>query len=127
LSDPDATNKVRVVRDIEPLTRSFPTIAFPSISVDPLRSLFGPAFAIALMGSVEAIAIGKTLAAKAGHHFDASRQLIGEGFCNIGAAFVGGFASSGSFSRTAVNHGAGAVTRISCILSGVLVMVIVIL
>jgi sulfate permease, SulP family len=38
---------------------------------------------------------------------------------------VGGFASSGSFSRTAVNHEAGAVTRVSCISSGVLVLVIV--
>jgi SulP family sulfate permease len=38
---------------------------------------------------------------------------------------VGGFASSGSFSRTAVNHEAGAVTRMSCISSGVLVLLIV--
>ena len=32
------------------------------------------------MGAVEAIAVGKTLAARAGHRFDASRQLVGEGF-----------------------------------------------
>jgi SulP family sulfate permease len=127
LSDPDAANRVKVVRDIEPLTRSLPAVSLPGWSVDPLRSLFGPAFAIALMGAVEAIAIGKMLAAKAGHPFDASRQLIGEGFCNLGASLVGGFASSGSFSRTAVNHEAGAVTRMSCVLSGVLVMVIVVL
>ena len=77
------------------------------------------------MGAIEAIAIGKSLAGKAGHPFDASRQLIGEGMCNLGSALVGGFASSGSFSRTAVNHEAGAVTRVSCISSGVLVLVIV--
>ncbi len=127
LTEPDAANRVQVVRDIEPLTRTFPTLSLPRWSVDPVRSLFGPAFAIAMMGAVEAIAIGKMLAAKAGHPFDASRQLIGEGFCNVGASLVGGFASSGSFSRTAVNHEAGAVTRISCILSGVLVVVIVVL
>jgi SulP family sulfate permease len=88
--------------------------------------LSGPAFAIGLMGAVEAIAIGKSLATKAGHRFDASRQLIGEGLCNIGAAMVGGFASSGSFSRTAVNYEAGAVTRVSCVLAGILVLVIVV-
>jgi SulP family sulfate permease len=38
---------------------------------------------------------------------------------------VGGFASSGSFSRTAVNFEAGAVTRLSCILSGALTLVLV--
>jgi SulP family sulfate permease len=90
-----------------------------------MRALLGAAFSIGLMGSVEAIAIGKTLAARAGHSFDASRQLLGEGFCNLGAALVGGFASSGSFSRTAVNFEAGAITRLSCVLSGVLAAVIV--
>jgi sulfate permease, SulP family len=127
LSEPGSPDRVKVIRDIEPLTRSLPSLHFPELAVDPLRSLFGPAIAIGLMGAVEAIAIGKSLAARAGHTFDASRQLVGEGLCNLGAAFVGGFASSGSFSRTAVNHEAGAVTRMSCILSGVLVLVIVIL
>ncbi len=127
LSDAGAERGVKVVRDIEPLTRSLPSLHLPELTVEPIRSFFGPAIAIGFMGAVEAIAIGKSLAARAGHNFDASRQLIGEGLCNVGAAFVGGFASSGSFSRTAVNHEAGAVTRMSCILSGVLVLVIVIL
>ena len=55
------------------------------------------------------------------------RQLIGEGLCNLGAGLVGGFASSGSFSRTAVNFEAGAVTRVSCVASGVLVALLVLL
>lgn len=116
---------VKVVRDIEPLTRSLPWPRVPSFDVPSIRALFQPALAIAVMGSVEAIAIGKSLAAKAGHPFDASRQLVGEGVCNLGAGLVGGFASSGSFSRTAVNFEAGAVTRMSCVISGLLVMVLV--
>jgi SulP family sulfate permease len=120
-----AAHRIKVVRDIEPLTRSLPSFHVPSLEVPSLRDLFGPAFAIALMGAVEAIAIGKQLATRAGHRFDASRQLVGEGLCNIGAALVGGFASSGSFSRTAVNYEAGARTRISCILSGILTCVLV--
>jgi len=120
-------HRVRVVRDIEPLTRALPSIGWPEIDWSALYTLMGPALAIGLMGSVEAIAIGKTLAMRAGHAFDASRQLIGEGLCNVGAALVGGFASSGSFSRTAVNFEAGAVTRVSCVLSGVFVLVLVVL
>ncbi len=121
----DSAHRIRVVRDIEPLARTLPNLHWPSFDVPSLRALLQPALAIALMGSVEAIAIGKLLASKAGHRFDASRQLVGEGVCNIGAALVGGFASSGSFSRTAVNFEAGARTRMSCILSGVLTCVIV--
>jgi SulP family sulfate permease len=116
---------VKLVRDIEPLTRQLPTLRLPDWHYFQPRTLLGPALAIGLMGSVEAIAIGKLLAARAGHTFDASRQLLGEGFCNLGAGLVGGFASSGSFSRTAVNFEAGAVTRFSCILSGLLTLLIV--
>jgi SulP family sulfate permease len=127
LDDAGSEYRVRVVRDIEPLTRHLPALRWPVIDFDVLYALMGPALAIGLMGSVEAIAIGKTLAVRAGHSFDASRQLLGEGLCNVGAALVGGFASSGSFSRTAVNFEAGAVTRMSCILSGVLVMGLVLI
>ncbi len=127
LDHADAAQRVKVVRDIEPLTRHLPSMHLPELDFGVMRGLLGPAFAIGLMGAVEAIAIGKLLAVRAGHRFDASRQLLGEGFCNLGAALVGGFASSGSFSRTAVNFEAGAVTRFSCILSGVLVLAIVLL
>jgi SulP family sulfate permease len=120
-----ADQKVRVVRDIQPLTRDLPVALLPTFSLEKIGVLLGPAFAIGLMGAVEAIAIGKSLAARAQHPFDASRQLIGEGLCNLGAGLVGGFASSGSFSRTAVNYEAGAVTRLSCISSGVLTLLIV--
>jgi sulfate permease, SulP family len=125
--DQPGAYRVRVVRDIEPLVRALPQIHLPTIDFEAMRPLIGPALAISFMGSVEAIAIGKSLAARAGHRFDASSQLLGEAFCNLGAALVGGFASSGSFSRTAVNFESGAVTRMSCIFSGVLVVLLVVL
>jgi SulP family sulfate permease len=124
-TEPNTPAHIRTVRDIEPLTRSLPSLRLPEIELSKLRGLLQPAFAIGLMGAIEAIAIGKSLAGKAGHTFDASRQLIGEGVCNLASGLVGGFASSGSFSRTAVNHEAGAITRLSCISSGFLVLVIV--
>jgi len=127
--DDDAAGalRVKVVRDIEPLTRTPLMFRLPPVELAQLRALAGPALAIGLMGSVEAIAIGKQLASRARHPFDASRQLIGEALCNLGAAAVGGFASSGSFSRTAVNFESGAVTRMSCIFSGLLVLVLVLM
>ena len=85
--------RVQVVRDIEPLSRKLPGFSMPSFDLERVRMLIGPALAIGLMGAVEAIAIGKTLAARAGHRFDATRQLLGEGFCNVGAA-SSGFAAS---------------------------------
>jgi len=120
-------HKIKLVQDIEPVTRAFPHFAWPKFHSSQITGMIAPAFAIGLLGAVEAIAIGKALAAKVGHQFDANKQLIGEGACNIGAALVGGFAASGSFTRTAVNFDAGAETRLSCIFSGLLVMVMILL
>jgi SulP family sulfate permease len=117
--------KLKLVRDIEPVARKLPALVTPELRWDHIQALIGPALAIGLLGAVEAIAIGKVLATKVGHTFNASRQLVGEGLCNIGAAAIGGFASSGSFTRSAVNFDSGAVTRLSCIFSGILVLVIV--
>ena len=127
LTEDGTPHRVHLVRDIEPLTRSLPWPRLPSFDVPSFRALAQPAFAIGLMGAVEAVAIGKSLATRMGHRFDASRQLVGEGLCNVGAAMVGGFAASGSFSRSMVNFEAGATTRMSCIMSGGLVLVIVLL
>jgi SulP family sulfate permease len=125
--DAAGPSKLRLVLDIEPITRSLPKIIFPEIQLDKVLALIGPAFAIGILGAVEAVAIGKSLAAQAGHRFDANRQLIGEGASNIGAALVGGFAASGSFTRTAVNYEAGAISRMSALMSGLLVLAIVII
>jgi SulP family sulfate permease len=128
LGDPSAgAHKLSLMRDIEPLRRALPHLAHPRVDLRDIQVLLGPALAIAVLGAVEAIAIGKTLAARVGHRFDANRQLVGEGMCNLGAALVGGFASSGSFTRSAVNFEAGAATRISSVLSGVLVIAIMLL
>jgi len=119
---PDA---LRLVRDIQPVMRELPELVWPSLHWAQIGDLLSTALAIGMLGAVEAIAIAKLLAARMDHRFNANRQLIGEGMCNFGAALVGGFASSGSFTRTAVNFESGAVTRWSVIYSGLLVLAIV--
>lgn len=125
LCSPGSLHQVKVVRDIQPLTRSLSRLALPSFSFDTAHHLTAAAVSIAAMGSVESIAIGKVLATRAGHSFDANRQLFGDALCNVAASLVGGFASAGSFSRSAVNAEAGAVTRLSGVLSGVLALALV--
>lgn len=119
--------KVKLVRDIEPVTRALPRILLPQTDFGELWRLLPTAFAIGLLGAVEAIAISKALASRVGHRFSANAQLVGEGACNLGAALVGGFAASGSFTRTAVNFESGAATRFSAIISGLLILGIVLL
>jgi SulP family sulfate permease len=117
--------KIELVQDIQPITRSLPHLVLPDLNLDNVLNLLGPAFAVALLGAVESVAIAKALAVRRSQKFVANRQLVGEGAANIAAALVGGFASSGSFTRSAMNFEAGAETRWSSIMSGLFVLMLV--
>ena len=65
MDEPMSPYRVKVVRDIEPLSRALPSLRLPSFDLSTARGLVGPAMAIGFMGAVEAIAIGKMLAARA--------------------------------------------------------------
>ncbi len=103
------------------IPQGFPPLFIPSGHVlTYITTLFFPALALAMLASVETIAIAKSMANKKGDEFDSNQELIGQGLGNI----VGGFSSSipgcGSFSRSAVNFTSGAKTRFSSFISGIL-------
>jgi len=82
------------------------------------------AMIIALLGFMEAISIAKAMAAKTGQRLDANQELVGQGLANIVGSFSQSYAVSGSFSRSAVNIQAGAVTGLSNVISSLVVVVV---
>ncbi len=76
---------------------------------------------ISLLGFMEAIAIAKSMAAKTGQKLDPNQELIGQGLANIIGAFGSSYAVSGSFSRSAVNLQANAVSGISSVVTSIMV------
>ncbi|RLC24731.1 MAG: sodium-independent anion transporter [Deltaproteobacteria bacterium] len=79
------------------------------------------AIIISLLGFMEAIAIAKSMAAKTGQKLDPNQELIGQGLGNIIGAFGQSYAVSGSFSRSAVNLQANAVSGISSVVTSIMV------
>ncbi|MBU2431425.1 MAG: sodium-independent anion transporter, partial [Proteobacteria bacterium] len=77
--------------------------------------LFPFAVIISLLGFMEAIAIAKSMAAKTGQKLDPNQELIGQGLANIIGSFGQSYAVSGSFSRSAVNLQANAVSGVSSV------------
>jgi MFS superfamily sulfate permease-like transporter len=77
---------------------------------------------IALLGFMEAISIAKAMAAKTGQRLDPNQELLGQGLANMAGSFSGGYPVSGSFSRSAVNLKAGAVTGMSSVFSSLIVL-----
>ena len=76
---------------------------------------------ISLLGFMEAIAIAKSMAAKTGQKLDPNQELIGQGLANIVGAFGQSYAVSGSFSRSAVNLQANAVSGVSSVVTSIMV------
>lgn len=100
-----------------------PALTLPRWDWGRAVSLLSPAIVIALVGFMEAISIAKALGARRRQRVDPNQELIGQGLANLGAGISQGYPISGSFSRSAVNFGAGAVSGLSSVFTAIVVLV----
>ena len=77
---------------------------------DQFASLIAPALVLALVSSLEMAASAKIESQREGRRWDASQDLVGQGLGKLASAFSGAFATSTSFSRSALTLYAGAKT-----------------
>ena len=100
------------------------SLQMPALDLRLLNSLLPIAFAIALIGILEAHAIAKTAAVRTGQRVCGNQEAFALGCSNFFLSFFGGLPCSGSATRTIVNVEGGAVTRFSALFSGCLVAII---
>lgn len=93
---------------LAPLSAPLPSFTVPEFSLAKLSLVGSSAAAIALLGLLEAITIGRAFAIRRHEHFDANREIVGQGLSNVVGGFFQCYASSGSFTRSGVNAEAGA-------------------
>jgi len=115
------------IKTVGAMPAYFPPLSTPDFSLSSLKSLAPEAFAIALLGLIEASSIGRSIATKSNQRIDANQEFIGQGTSNIVGSFFSSYASSGSFTRSGVNFESGARTPLSAILAALFLMVIVLL
>ena len=99
-----------------------PSLAVPTLSLELLSALFSTALVITLIGFMEAISVAKSMATQTRQRINPNQELIGQGLANIVGSFCKSFPVSGSFSRSAVNLAAGAVTGMSSVVTAVIVL-----
>lgn len=93
------------------LPASLPTLSLPSLLPwSQLGLLFGPALLIAVVSFLEAASSAKTENQKEGTLWQENQDLIGQGMAKITSALCGSFATSTSFSRSAISLASGAKT-----------------
>ena len=97
------------------IPEGLPGLSLPQMSINVILQLLSLAAVISLLGFMEAISIAKAMAAKTGQRLDPNQELIGQGLANIVGSFGQSYPVSGSFSRSAVNIQAGAVTGMSSV------------
>ncbi|HVS39564.1 MAG TPA: SulP family inorganic anion transporter [Gemmataceae bacterium] len=99
------------VKVVGAIPAALPHFALPQLQWDRVQLFAGDAFAVAVLGLLEAVAMAKFIAARSGQPLDVNQQCLSEGMANLAGSFFQCFPGSGSLTRSAVNQQAGAVTQ----------------
>jgi len=106
------------------IPKGLPVMSIPSINLKVILQLLPFAAIISLLGFMEAISIAKAMASKSGQRLDPNQELIGQGLANILGAIGKSYPVSGSFSRSAVNFQAGAISGLSSVFTSLAVVIV---
>ncbi len=87
-----------------------------------IRQLVTGAMAVAALSVVETFASAQLLAKKSGQRLDNDQQLFAQGLANLGAGLFSGYAVSGSLTRSALNHQAGARSQLAGVFTALAVL-----
>jgi len=83
-----------------------------------------PALTLAALGAIDSLLTSVVADNKTKTKHNSNRELIGQGIGNIGAGLIGGLPGAGATMRTVVNIDAGGRTRLSGVVHGVLLLVV---
>jgi len=118
--------EARGVALVGALPGPLPPLTMPELSPVSLRALTSGAFAIALLGLIEAVSIARAIALRSHQMIDGNQEFIGQGLSNIVGSFFSCYASSGSFTRSGANYDAGARTPMAAVFAAALLMLILV-
>lgn len=93
------------------------------LNVETVRSLLGPALAIAMLGAIESLLSAVVADGMTGKKHDPDAELFAQGVGNLAAPFFGGFAAAGAIAPTTTNIRGGAKSPIASMVHAVLMLV----
>ncbi|HMQ44628.1 MAG TPA: SulP family inorganic anion transporter [Mariniflexile sp.] len=95
------------------ISNHFSTPSLPQVNFDTIKSLIQPAFAIALLGSIESLLSAVVSDSMIGGKHRSNMELIAQGAANIASSVFGGIPATGAIARTATNVKNGGRTPIA--------------
>lgn len=80
-----------------------PSLTLPAWDWEMVRSLIGPATAIALLGAIESLLSAVVADGLSGDRHDSNTELIAQGIANLACPLFGGLPATGAIARTTAN------------------------
>lgn len=109
------------------IPNSLPTFQFPNITLEKVIQLIQPAFIIAILGGIESLLSAVVADGMTNSKHHSNRELVGQGVANMVTPMFGGIPATGALARTATNIKNGAVSPISGVIQGIMVLIILLL
>ncbi len=109
------------------ISNSLPTISIPHVDFNIIQKLIGPAFVIALLGGIESLLSAVVADGMTNTRHNSNKELIGQGIANMVTPLFGGIPATGAIARTATNIKNGAVSPLSGVIHGIVVLLVLII
>ncbi|MGC5223509.1 SulP family inorganic anion transporter [Micromonospora sp. DT81.3] len=114
-----------LLRDVVDVPRGLPAPVLPNI--EDVAFLLIPAISLAFVGVIQGSAVSAGLPTADGKPADTSRDFIGQGAGNLAAGLFQGMPVGGSMSGSSLIVAAGAKTRLSFIIAGAVMALVILL
>lgn len=117
---------IKIVKEVP---EGLPAFLLPAWTWEDIQLVLPTVFTVTVIGIVESISIAKvweakfnaTQSAENRYKIDANQEFLALGIAKIGGACFQAIPTSGSFTRSAVNHESGAQTQVSSLITFMLV------
>lgn len=106
------------------IPNSLPKLSFPTFDFETIQLLLGPALVIALLGGIESLLSAVVADGMTNSRHNSNKELIAQGIANIITPLFGGIPATGAIARTATNIKNGAVSPLSGIIHGIIVLIV---
>lgn len=108
------------------LSSALPIPKLPAFSLDKMVLLIGPAFTIALLGSIESLLSAVVADGMIGGKHRSNTELIGQGLANMASGLFGGIPATGAIARTVANIKNGGRTPVAGMVHAIILLLIMV-
>ncbi|WP_141433234.1 SulP family inorganic anion transporter [Bacillus sp. 03113] len=109
------------------IPNKLPTFEFPEMTGNLVIELLPAAFVIAMLGGIESLLSALVADGMTNSKHNSNKELIGQGLANMISPLFGGIPATGAIARTATNIKNGAVSPISGMIHGIVVLLVLVM